>query len=230
MFGNRSQVRRFQGLADFGEQYQALNLTFQLGNLVAGLTIGEFGEREPDLATVGALGERLLTKARAGQAGGGPGLSNLVLRLAGPSVETRSDEYGRLDGETFANYAETTEAFADRAARYGAAPDVYGLLQFVPAGGFGGADDVRYLALLYRFDSERVAAAWLRAGVERAADSPYITAATTVHSAPTFGDESLTVALTTARDGEETGRGYLIDLRVGAESPRFSWSGYRTCR
>jgi arylsulfatase A-like enzyme len=216
-FGDRSQVRRFWGLADFGEQYQALNLTFHLGNLVAGVTVGEFGDRVPELATLEALGGRLLTKLRAGQSGGGPGLSNLALRLAGPGVETRSDEYGRLDGRTLPNYDETAEVFADRAARYGDATDVYGLLQSVPAGGFARADDVRYLALLYRFDGEQAAADWLQTGAERAATAPNVAAATTVDGAPTVGDESLTVALSTAREGEETGRGYLTYLRVGAE-------------
>ena len=48
--------RAFGGSTDNGEPYRALDLTFQVDNLVAGVTLGEFGGREPDLATVEALG------------------------------------------------------------------------------------------------------------------------------------------------------------------------------
>ena len=98
VIGDRSEITRFRRASDNGEPYRALDLTFQVDNLVAGVTLGEFGDRQPDLATVEALGELLLDKVRRGQAGSGPGLGNLALRLAGPDIETRSDEYGRLDG------------------------------------------------------------------------------------------------------------------------------------
>ncbi|MCD6033662.1 MAG: hypothetical protein K0S78_5848, partial [Thermomicrobiales bacterium] len=92
VIGDRSKITRFRRSTDSGEPYRALDLTFQVDNLVAGVTIGEFGNREPDLATVEALAELLLTKVRRGQADSGPGLSNLALRLGGPDIETRSDE------------------------------------------------------------------------------------------------------------------------------------------
>src|SRR5215211_6000312 len=95
--GDRSEITRFRRVSDSGDTYRALDLTFQVDNLVAGVTLGEFGDRQPDSATVEALAELLLTKVQRSQAGSGPGLSNLVLRLAGPDIETRSDEYGRLD-------------------------------------------------------------------------------------------------------------------------------------
>ncbi len=101
---------------------------------MAGVTLGEFGDRQPDLATVEALGELLLDKVRRGQAGSGPGLSNLALRLAGPDIETRSDEYGRLDGQTLPNYSETPDELADREERYGDAVVVYGVGQSIARG------------------------------------------------------------------------------------------------
>ena len=56
-----------------------------------------------------------------------------MLRLAGPDIETRSDEYGRLDGQTFPNYGETPDELADRAGRYGDAIAVYGVGQSIAA-------------------------------------------------------------------------------------------------
>jgi hypothetical protein len=117
--GDRSEITRFRRVSDSGDPYRALDLTFQVDNLVAGVTLGEFGDRQPDLATVEALADLLLAKVQRGQAGSGPGLSNLVLRLAGPDIETRSDEYGRLDGQTLPNYGETPDELADREERYG---------------------------------------------------------------------------------------------------------------
>jgi hypothetical protein len=64
VIGNRSEITRFRRSTDYGEPYRALDLTFQVDNLVAGVTVGEFGGREPDLATVEALAERLLEKVR----------------------------------------------------------------------------------------------------------------------------------------------------------------------
>jgi hypothetical protein len=85
VIGDRSEITRFRrSSGENGELYRALDLTFQVDNLVAGVTVGEFDGREPDLATVEAVAERLLAKVRLGQAGGGTGLSDLALRLDGP--------------------------------------------------------------------------------------------------------------------------------------------------
>src|SRR5215217_8501178 len=67
VIGDRSEITRFRRSSDNGEPYRALDLTFQVDNLVAGVTLGEFGDHQPDLATVEALGELLLDKVRRGQ-------------------------------------------------------------------------------------------------------------------------------------------------------------------
>src|SRR5215210_3175457 len=54
VIGDRSEITRFRRLSDSGKPYQALDLTFQIGNLVAGVTVGEFEDREPNPATVEA--------------------------------------------------------------------------------------------------------------------------------------------------------------------------------
>ena len=225
VIGDRSEVTRFRRSGENGELYRALDLTFQVDNLVAGVTVGEFDGREPDLATVEALAERLLAKVRLGQAGGGPGLSDLALRLDGPQVETRGDEYGRIDGQTFLNYGETPDEFADRADRYGDAIDVYGVGQTIPRGGAARTDDTRYFVSLYQFAGEQDAATWLEGGVDRTRQSPNVIAADPVAGAATIGDTSETLAIATERGGAGTARGYLIETRVGAQTAQVQLLG-----
>ena len=216
--GDRSETTRFRRSTDNGELFRALDLTFQIDNLVAGVTLGEFGGREPDLATVESLGELLLVKIRRGQAEGGPGLSNVVLRLEGPDIETRADEYGRLDGQTLRNYGETPDELVDRAERYGDAVVVYGVGQSIDRGSPARSDDTRYGVLLYQFASEQDAAGWLESGVERAEQSPNIIEAIPVAGTATIGEASETLAIASERSGAGTARGYLIETQLGART------------
>src|SRR5918995_5123350 len=225
IIGDRSEITRFRHSTDNGEPYWALDLTFQVDNLVAGVTIGEFGGSEPDLETVEALGELLLAKVRLGQAGGGPGLSNVILRLEGPDIETRSDEYGRLDGQTLPNYGETPEELAERAGRYGDALVVYGVGQSIARGSPARTDDTRFGVLLYQFASERDAAGWLESGVERAEQTPNVIAAIPVVGAATIGDASGTLAIATERGGAGTARGYLVEAQVGERTAQIQMLG-----
>ena len=218
VIGDRSEVTRVRRTSEHGEPYRALDLTFQVDNFVAGVTLGEFDRREPDLATVEALAESLLENVRLGQADGGPGLSNLALRLAGPDIDTRADEYGRLGGQTFPNYSETPEEFADRAGRYGDAIAAYGVGQSFDGGSPARTDDTRYGVSLFQFASEHDAAAWLEGGVERAEQLPYVTAAIPVANAATIGETSQTLAITTARSGAGAARGYLVEAQVGMQT------------
>ncbi|MBW3633162.1 MAG: sulfatase [Chloroflexi bacterium] len=225
VIGDRSEVTRFRQSSENGEPYRALDLTFQVDNLVAGVTVGEFHGREPDLATVEALAERLLERVRLGQASADPGLSNLALRLGGPDIETRSDEYGRISGQTFPNYSETPDEFADRTQRYGDAVAVYGVGQSIPVGGPARTDDTRYFVSLYEFGSERDAVGWLQDGVARAELSPNVIAATPVAGAAVIGDASATLAIATERGGAGTARGYLVEVRVGARTAQVQLLG-----
>ncbi len=225
VFGDRSEVTRFRQSSENGEPYRALDLTLQVDNLVAGVTVGEFNGREPDLATVEALAERLLENVRLGQAGSGPGLSNLAQRLAGPDVETRSDEYGRIGGQTFPNYSETPDELADRNERYGDAVVVYGVGQSIPVGGPARTDDTRYFVSLYEFAGEPDAAGWLNEGVARAELSPNVIAAIPVADAAVIGDASATLAITTERGGAGTARGYLVEAQVGARTAQVQLLG-----
>jgi arylsulfatase A-like enzyme len=225
VIGDHSEITRFRRSTDNGDPYQALDLTFQVDNLVAGVTIGELGDREPDVATVESLGDLLLAKVRRGQAGGGPGLSNLVLRLEGADVETRADEYGRLDGQTLPNYAETPQELADRAGRYGNALAVYGVGQGINRGSPARTDDTRFGVSLYQFASAGDAAGWLESRVERAQQSPNIIEVIPVEGAATIGDASGILAIASERGGAGTARGYLVETRVGAWTAQIQMLG-----
>jgi hypothetical protein len=219
VFGDRSEVTRLQALPLSNQPYQALDLTFQVGNLVAGVTLAELTGQEPTLMTIEALGERLLAKVQAGQTAAGPGLSNRILRLGGQGFEFRADEYGRIGGEMVPGYNETAAELAERASRYGEAIDVYGVWLSLP-GGPSPQADVYYSSLLHRFADAEVARAWLGEERDPAAIGPNIIAAISVPGAATIGEESRTLRLTIQRNRGETSEGYLIFTRVGAEVVR----------
>ena len=215
--GDESQYSQYRALSRDGDPYQAMAVTFRSGALIAIVTAGDFSNRQPDPTQVELLGQAQLGKLLPDQLRGNPGLGKLIVRLGGEAVETRSDEYGRLDGKTFPNYSESAEDFAKRNDRYGAAIDVYGVGQAIAAGSPATTDDIRYSSLLYRFADDVAAAAWLQDGLTRAADSPNIVTATPVNGAASIGEASLTIAIATARGGAGTARGYLIDAQVGAQ-------------
>ena len=148
-----------------------------------------------------------------------------MLRLEGPDIETRSDEYGRLDGQTLPNYGETPDELADRAERYGDAIDVYGVGQSIARGSPARSDDTRYGVSLYQFASEQDAAGWLESGVARAEQSPNIIEAIPVAGAATIGDASGTLAIATERSGAGTARGYLVETQVGARTAQVQMLG-----
>ena len=140
-------------------------------------------------------------------------------------IETRSDEYGRLDGQTFPNYSETPDEFADREERYGNAVVVYGVGQSIARGSPARSDDTRYGVSLYQFASEQDAAGWLERGVGRAEQSPNIIKAIPVAGAATIGEASGTLAIATERSGAGTARGYLLETQVGAQTAQIQMLG-----
>jgi arylsulfatase A-like enzyme len=223
--GDESQFDRYRALSKDGDPYQAESVKFRTGALVAIVAAAEFGSRQPVTNTGESLGLAQFRKLQPDQRRDDPNLGSVVLRLGGGGVETRSDEYGRLNGTTFPNYSESADELAKRNDRYGSAIDVYGVGQAIAAGSPATTDDVRYSSLLYRFADEDEASAWLRDGVARAAGSPNIVAATPVEDASVIGDASLTIAIATARGGAGTARGYLIDTRVGEQVAQLQMIG-----
>lgn len=215
--GDDSHFVRYQSVSRDGEPYQAIGVTFRSAATVAIVTSADFNLLKPAADNTEPLGRSQLAKLQPDVREDDPNLGDLVLRLDGPGVVTRSDEYGRLDGVTFPNYSESADDLERRNGRYGAALDVYGVGQAIAAGSAATTDDVRYSTLLYRFADDDAAKAWLQDGVARVAGSPNIVAATAVNGAATLGETSLTIAIATARGGAGTAHGYVIDTQVGAQ-------------
>lgn len=221
-----AELTQLRSRGNGGRPLRALDLTFRTGNLVAGVTLGRFGGDEPELAQVEALARRLLERIIEGREHPGPGLSNLVLRLEGPEVTTRTDEYGRLAGVTYPNVGETPSDFVARSERYDDASDVYGVGQIVASGSGARTEEARSLVLLYQFASAKDAAAWVAGAQSRALTVPNLQTAAPVPDAAGFGDESLTLAVTAKRVGTEASAGYLITVRVAANVAQVQLLGF----
>ena len=82
VFGDQSRVERSTGLdPESGDFLQRLDITFQLDNLVAEVSILDYLNVEPNLAVGEHLAHALRAKIESVRTNGGPGLSQQVLRL-----------------------------------------------------------------------------------------------------------------------------------------------------
>lgn len=226
LLADEAELTHLRSRGDGGRPLRALDLTFRTGNLVAGVTLSRFGGDEPEQSQVEMLGRRLLERIDEGRQYPGPGLSNLVLRLEGPGVTTRTDEYGRLAGMTYPNFGESPLDFAARFARYGDAEIVYGVGQIVASGSGSRTEDARSLLLLYQFANADEAATWVAGAQARALTVPNLQSALPVPDAASFGDESLTLAVTAKREGTKASAGYLITVRVAAQVAQVQVLGF----
>jgi hypothetical protein len=223
--GDRSEITRFEGTS-WGQGYQALALSFQVGRFVGGVTLHEF-LGAPDVAQVETLADRLLTKIGAAAGQRSPGLSERVVRLGGPlQVVGINDSYTRLDGQWFLFYSEPVEVTAAAEVANADAIDSYNTLYYLAAD----SDDGAYFSTnLLRFDNPDAASTWLREAEARFALPSIFTSSGEVEpysdfarvaDAPQLGEESLAFSYTTTDTlGQEglTSRGYLIVVRVGEE-------------
>ena len=168
--GDESEISRIDGVAsDTGTPFQGLTVSFRVGNVVAGMTIRDFTNADPGLATVEDLAGVFAERIAAVRAQQEEGLSTKALRLDLSENGTFPEEeetYELLDGRTYARFGD---ADGVDATRFGDAGEVY-------AATVVGA--LRYTAVLYRFADEGAATAWLegvgdRLGGEDAAYSGF---------------------------------------------------------
>jgi hypothetical protein len=217
MIGEGSEITRYVGIvSNTGLPFNSLDLTFRVGNLVAGVELSDYIGGEPEVADVEALAQTYLERIEQVQAEGGPGLSTRIVRLDAPDIVLSRDDYTRLGGISFGDYNESAEALAAKSARAGAATDIYFVSQRLPAGGEGTGDDVAYQGYISRFADDAAASDWLNGGEERLAQIGAFVGFTAVPDAATIGDESRTYAIDRL-SGELETRGYLIYVRVGSE-------------
>ena len=221
--GPESRLIRYRGEAAPGQPragmaFAALELDFRVGPLIAGVALTDYSGAEPAVAVVEPLAARFRDRIDRVLAGGGPGLSTRVLRLAGSGVGTYADGYFLLGGEAVPFFGEPAAALAARTAQYAAAnqTDWYVLQQAIPAG--DGATAVVYLynSFLDGFASDAAAAAameeWSRRGSGPGAEDLAVRT-----DAPDLGDGSAAVTFTnpTLLPGQRF-RVARVHVRVGA--------------
>ena len=227
--GDRSELTRDRGTTpDLGEPFRSLDLTFQTGNLTAGVTVHDNADREPAVATVEALAARLLERIAAVRAGGSAGLAPRALRLADAPAPFpyEHEAYERRDGRTLPFLDETADDRAAREASYGDATDVYTVYQAVPAEDASPDDDPYYVARLLHFGDETAAATFLAtAPVALVSDPGFYLTPGPVAGAPSLGDGSATLAYAFAASDVVTTRGFLVFARVGAVVARVQVDG-----
>lgn len=139
------------------------------------------------------------------------------MRLDGADIVTFRDDYLRLDGVNVPDYNESAEALARYSDLVGAASDLYGVFQRLPAGSTQTGDDVAYESKIYRFADEAAAAEWMSQAEERVSRYGGFAGLTPVPEAAAMGDESRTYAIAYRSGGHES-HGYLISVRVGSEA------------
>ena len=118
-FGDEAEITRSSTTdSETGKPVQRLELAFRLDNLVAEVTIMDFTNVEPELATVEALGEKLLTKVSYHGAVKEPGLKSPWLpRLspAAPWIEEGQvhDFYTHIYGRDEVEFAQLVMAIRE---------------------------------------------------------------------------------------------------------------------
>jgi hypothetical protein len=219
--GDQSEITLVQATTtDAGDPYRSLDLTFQIGNLIGGVTIADFTGGEPEVEEVEALADTLLERIEeVRDAEEGDGLSGQVLRFAGDGVDTFYDRYQRLDGETFRFFNETDADLASRGQSHSESgfTDTYNVGQAIGTGAAASDDYVFFAVILHRFASEAEASAWIQETPAAFAASPgSFEDVAVISDLDPIGDESAAVEYRFGRTADVETAGYAIYVRVGA--------------
>ena len=119
--GDESDLTRSTGKeANTRERYQRLELTFRIDNLIGEVSIVDFDNVDPDVATLEKLADLLLIKMVSARIAPGPGLSSKVLRTTplAPWIEggRLRDVYVRIAGRREPLFAQVVAAIRESAS------------------------------------------------------------------------------------------------------------------
>ena len=172
-FGEQSEVTADEGTSGIdGRPFRSLDLTFRMGNIVAGVTAIAYGSGAalPDTAELEALAAVLETRLR--EAPESAGLGPVIARFGGDrhEIATYDDAYYRIAGEDIPIIDESLTTAARRIASYAGATDVYQLWQGIDVGTAGG---VLYGVTALRFPEEAAAAAWMNDLATTLGENPF---------------------------------------------------------
>ncbi|HET9661279.1 MAG TPA: hypothetical protein VFP05_13165 [Thermomicrobiales bacterium] len=200
--------------AETGGSFDQIDVTFQWGRFQAGVAIIDSQGAIVQLADVEELAQQLFTRLQTASVTDATGLSELVLRMSGATVEPYSDQYLLAASQAIPQYgelAQDVQGRSDAAAAIGQT-DEYEVQQYV-AGGADVSENVWYLLHLMRFADETAATNWMAGLPGRIGGNPAF-ADVVFLDGPTVGDESVTYTLSSA-DGSLGYRG--IAFRIGHE-------------
>jgi hypothetical protein len=215
--GDRSRLSRSVGTdGASGRRYRLLDLTFQVGGLVARIVIVDWENDSPAASEAMALGTDLADRIAAVVEDGGPELGHSVRRIEAEGQVTNWDWYQRLGGQTRRGYFDTDDAYeaADERWETGDVTDVYRFAQNLPA---PEATDPPYwyVVSLLRFEDEAAAATYLEKRPRAFADEPPAGYANVeIGDAEPFGDGAALLSFEQSRDDDGNGSGFIYYVRV----------------
>lgn len=233
--GDASQLSSISGVASrTGAAYRGLRLVFRQDRVLVDVRYVDLLNREVDQATFEALGIAVRERTAAVLEADFQGLSPKALRLdlsSATEPEIR-EAYEVVGGSPIRLYGEEAAILEARLEGYAGAENVYGGQEtgMVAAARRRGAEGtpepasarrgtpLAYAVTLYGFADEAAAEEWLAGLDERLQGEqlPGYLSFAAVPDARTLGDASATYELN-RQIGEETGGGYRVYIRVGAE-------------
>lgn len=237
-FGERSEVTRSSGTETLsGEPFQRLELTFLVGPAVADVTIVDYRNIEPDLATIERLAEALQAKLERARAAERPGIGMRTLRLlpadAWIDAGRLRDFYVRKDGQHEPTFAEIVSAIdageaaatpaAEPAPRPGTVLPIDTYLYWTPVGDGDPLDLPLYVAWLDHYASPEQAAAALGSITDDL--GPGYFDVEEFRAAETIGEQSREWVYEYEDAASGAVRGVLVVVRVGSDLIRLQVDG-----
>ena len=221
--GDASEFTRERVVGDDGTAVRSLDLTFRVGNLVAGVTV--ITDDSADRASSDqALVERLASRLEERIAGAGNddvGIGANVSRLGSErhDIVTFDDAYYRTDAEDVPLGGESSQAAHLRTAAYAGADDVYQLWQGINTG--DGAAALYGLTLL-RFEDEAAAELWVEELESTLTENPFYGDLRFVSGAggQGLGDAAVALSYVANGGGGDAPRSMLVAVRDGADVAR----------
>lgn len=221
--GDQSGITKDAGVSLTNHKtFHSLDLSFRIGNLVAGVTLIAYPWHAtfstPDVATTEALGN-VLAQRVASPPTPGTTIGSDVLRLGGQQYRftTYDDAYYRMNGNDIPVGGETPAATKARVASYKDATDVYQLWQGIGGAGLG---ETLYGSTLLRFPSPDDAASWVENLATILKANPFYGDLKAVPLDASLGDQSLALTYAPGGGGARAPHAILAAVRVGADVTR----------